>query len=252
MAAWSPHAPLPVENTWDAFVPGVGGARVTSQVNTSSALENADYLFATEQVVVELKEIESSLDTSRRFRKDFDALMRRVLAQDPEWRPSFRGGDTIPPWFYPEYVRLFRPPISRILKKANRQIRSTKLQLGIQNNCGVLILVNDGFTMLPPDWVRALAASLLVDSYSSIDCLVYSTLNRYIEVRGSDLAHLIWVPTYSDRAPPELQFFVNDLGRRWFNHIEHLLGTFDGRTETPDTDALRGSRAILHGIPRTR
>ena len=251
MAPWTPHVPLPVESTWDTFIAGSRGTRVSEHPDSSDILENADYLFTSEQVVVELKEIESSLNSSTRFVKDFDALMRRVVAENPDWRPRLFGGtEAYPAWFYPEYVRLFRPPISRILKKANRQIRSTKIQLGIQANCGILILVNDGFTMLPPDWVRALAAGLLVHSYSSIDCLIYSTLNRYVEVRGSDLAHLLWAPTYSDKAPDELQMFVNDLGRRWFDFIEGLVGTFDGRIETPDDKMLEGSRAILHSIPR--
>lgn len=251
MALWIPHLPLPVESTWDGFVARAGGVRVSALPNASDAMENADYLFASEQVVVELKEIESSLNSSIRFVKDFDTLMRRVVAQNPEWRPRLFGGtETYPAWFYPEYIRLFRPPISRILKKANRQIRSTKSQLGIEANCGILILVNDGFTMLPPDWVRALAASPLIHSYSSIDCLIYTTLNRYVEVRGSDLAHLLWAPTYSEKAPDQLQLFVNDLGRRWFDHIEPLVGTYDGRIETPDDNVLEGSRAILHSISR--
>ena len=131
-----------------------------------------------------------------------------------------------PAWFSDEVIRLFRPPISRILKKANGQIKQTKLHFGASDSTGILVLVNDGFTALEPHFVRDLARSLLMTSYSSIDCFIYATVNRYVQVNDSDVPRLLWMPYYSERAPDDFHRFVDDLGRRWFAFLDTKIGGF--------------------------
>jgi hypothetical protein len=246
-----PHEPLPVENTWREFVRKVGGEVVEDLVPEPRNFENADFLFAKEKVVAELKVVETEFSSSDAFFTKFDQLMSRVVEEDPSWRPELFGGSgAYPKWFYPEFVRIFRPPVSRILKKANRQIRDTKSHFKITDRSGVLIFVNDGFTSLGPEPIRALACSLLQHSYSSIDCFLYLTVNRYIEFPDSDTPRLLWAPVYSERASDSLVDFIDSLGRRWFNNLESIIGPFTHREETPVSEAsLSGSRAII--IPNT-
>ena len=96
----------------------------------------------------------------------------------------------------------------------------------IEAATGILVFVNDGFTALEPHWVRSLACNLLSNSYSSIDCFLYLTVNRYVETPGSDVPWLLWMPTYSDRAPHSLVEFVDDLGRKWSDFLESKIGPF--------------------------
>ena len=144
---------------------------------------------------------------------------------------------------------MFRPALSRILKKATRQIRATKEHFKITARTGILIFVNDGFTGLEPHFVRALVSDLLTTSYSSIDCFLYITLNRYVEVAGSDIPRLLWMPSYSERAPDSLVLFVDDLGRKWFDFLESKIGPFSiPREEVPQGNNEAGillSRAIV-------
>jgi len=241
-----PHVPVLVEAVWAEFVPASGGEVVSKLVPNSPSFENADYLFRSAQVVAELKEIETEFSSSKAFLWGLAQLHHRVFAENPSWRPLFFGGDgKYPSWFYPEFVRLFRPPISRILKKANRQIRDTKSHFGIATPTGVLLLVNDGFTSLGPDLIQSLASDLLLHSYSSIDCMVYLTVNRYVEIRGSDVPRLMWAPVYSDRAADSLVAFVNDLGRKWFKFLEEKIGPFSDRTETEDRSTIVGAQSIV-------
>ena len=241
-----PHDPIPVEESWREFVRRVGGTVVEDVLPKQRQFENADFAFFETSVVAELKEIETEFSSSSAFRAGFDALMHRLLAEDPNWRPVLFGGSgRTPEWFAPEFVRLFRPPLSRILKKANRQLRDTKAHFDIQAPTGILLLVNDGFTAIGPDLIRAQTSQLLMHSYSSIDCCVYFTVNRYVEIVGSDQPRLLWVPTYSDRASNELVSFVDDLGRQWFNYVESKVGPFTSRVELPQgTNVLRGAQAI--------
>lgn len=247
-----PHEQLPVEPVWNEFVGLNGGQRVNDLLSGSPSFENADYLFVAAGVVVELKEVQTEFGNSTGFRSGFDKLMKRVVSEDPNWRPLLFGGSgEYPKWFYPEYVRLFRPHVSRVLKKANRQLRETKEYFGIPRPTGVLLLVNDGFTELGSDLVRALACNLLANSYSSIDCLVYLTVNRYVEIQGSDVPRLVWAPTYSDRCDDALSQFIDDLGRRWFKYLETKIGPFTIKDwEIENHDILKGSKTIV--LPKHR
>jgi len=222
-----PHEPIPVEETWREFVRTAGGQVVEDLVPEPRTFQNADFLFPALSVVAELKEVETEFEKSEAFKSGFHSLMERLVEEDPTWRPALFGGSgKFPNWFTPELIRLLRPPISRILKKANRQLRETKDHFKIQSCSGILIMVNDGFTSLEPHFVRSLACSLLVNSYSSIDCFLYVTVNRYVEIVGSDVPRLVWFPSYSNRASESLVSFIDDLGRSWFQFLEAKIGPF--------------------------
>lgn len=242
-----PHDPIKVEATWRDFVRTIGGTVVDDVMPQPLEIENADFVFLDASVVAELKEIETEFSAAPAFRKGFDMLMHKLVTEDPEWRPILFGGTAQQPaWFTSEFVRLFRPPISRILKKANRQLRETKAHFGIDAPMGILLLVNDGFTSIGPDLIRALTSDLLLHSYSSIDCCIYLTVNRYVGIAGSDEPKLIWAPTYSDRASVRLVSFVDDLGRNWFNYLEQIIGPFTSRAEIPqEANPLRGAKSIV-------
>ncbi|MCX8512014.1 MAG: hypothetical protein ORN83_09650 [Chthoniobacteraceae bacterium] len=242
-----PHDPLDVESTWREFVSGLGGTVVEHIVPNPRTFENADFLFQSNGVVAELKEVATEFGASAAFTKGFDELMSKVVAENPNWKPAlFGGNEPLPHWFQREFIRLFRPPISRILKKANRQLRDTKAHFDVDEATGILLFVNDGFTTLGPEPVRALAASLLQHSYSSIDCFVYLTVNRYIEIQDSDVPRLLWAPVYSDRAPGRLVEFVDALGSSWFSFLESKIGPFTvPNIPVQSANALQGSKPIV-------
>lgn len=241
-----PHDSLPVEETWHQFVQSSNGQVVADLLSLSPGFENADYFFSDANVVAELKEVETEFLKTQAARKGFEQLLERLVHEDPEWRPALFGGKgQYPKWFQHEFVRLSRPPISRILKKANRQLKETKKHFGISSSTGVLLFVNDGFTSLAPEIVRDVACDLLVHSYSSIDCFVYLTVNRYVALPNSNEPKLIWNPTYSDRVDDSLVNFIDELGRRWFNFLESKIGSFTSRTETQDRTIIQGANAIV-------
>lgn len=242
-----PHDPIEVETTWRDFVRAMGGTVVDDVMPQLREIENADFAFLDASVVAELKEIETEFSAAPAFRTGFDTLMHKLVTEDPEWRPILFGGTgQEPAWFTTEFVRLFRPPLSRILKKANRQLRETKAYFGIDAPTGILLLVNDGFTSVGPDLIRALTSDLLLYSYSSIDCCIYLTVNRYVEIAGSDEPKLIWAPTYSDRASDTLVSFVDELGRNWYNYLEGKIGPFTSRAEIPqEANPLSGAKSIV-------
>jgi hypothetical protein len=242
---WSqPHNPLPVEPTFDEFVAMFGGEKVSAVLPRSPHFENADYFLERRSLVAELKSVETEFGGSKAFMRRFDEIMADLLCAHPAWRPQLFGGEPIPKEFLQRIIRLYRPPLGRILKKANSQIKETKKQFNLTNSHGALFIVNDRFLELPPDTVRSLIASILAHSYSSVDCFVYLTLNTYVEVPGSDYANLLWVPCYAERAPDSLVAQVNRIGKAWLDFLDKKIGPFEYREEVKDDTFIRGARAI--------
>src|SRR5258706_8011976 len=150
----------------------------------------------------------------------------------------------MPKEFVARVMRLYRPPLARILKKANAQIKQTRKHFSLDKSHGVLFLVNDRFVELPPHTVRALIANILINSYSSIDCFVYLTLNTYVDVPSSEFANLLWVPCYSEKAPESLVDQINRIGKAWLDFLDRKIGPFEDRPEVKNDDFLKGSHAI--------
>jgi len=180
---WTPHTPIPVEAAFDLFVNAAGGQRVSSLLTGSPSFENADYAFPTVDVIGELKEIETDFAEDARFRSKHEELLHRSVSEGRISVPIILGADRASGDFVEDFVRLFRPALSRIVKKANSQIRSTKQHLGWSGATGVLFLVNDGFVSLEPHFVQALVSDILTSAYSSVSCFVYMTVNTYVGLR---------------------------------------------------------------------
>ncbi|TAK62769.1 hypothetical protein [Methylobacter sp.] len=241
---FTPHAPLAVEETIDGFVRSIGGVKISDELPNPPPFENADYIFREAGVIIELKEVTTDFGKAGGIVDKLIGLHEKHYRNDPSWRPALFGGVGHSKAFIADFVRIFREPLGRILKKANSQIKSTKKNLPFENGFGVTMIVNDGFKSLEPYFVRALISDILLNSNSAIQCCVYITVNTYVEVPESEYAHLLWVPSYSEHAPQRLVDFIDNLGDRWFNHLESLTGPFDVSDKTSDTSFLNDSKTI--------
>lgn len=78
----------------------LGGQHVATLLPGTPSFENADFLFKSAGVVVELKELQTELTNSDAYKKSFHALLERVMTEDPAWRPVLFGGNgKMPSWF---------------------------------------------------------------------------------------------------------------------------------------------------------
>lgn len=136
-----------------------------------------------------------------------------------------------------ELFSILRVPIRRIIEKANKQIKETKLLLKLTNHRGIVFLVNDAFRSAPPSIVLRIIRSVLSEKqrYRSVNCVVYLT-NHYIELKENDLANLLWVPIYKGDPSDALVEFVDDLGGQWSSYMETVIGPFTGSFQGPSFD----------------
>ena len=229
------------EPTFDSFVASVGGARVDRRFGNLSH-ENADYIFEDRKVLIELKIIEDEFGNTAPFKEKEEAL-QLIMAQKFSAGQIIRG-EREPSQFYTQRrLELYRAPLARIVKKANRQIRETKINLGLAEYRGLLICINDGFRQLGADIVMHLLCRVLLGSNSSINAIVYHT-NHYVTIPDYHYAALPWVPAYADAEKDDLPDFVNWLGKEWFDYVEKQTGPAEDRFESPDF-SIAGARPIL-------
>src|SRR5260221_7025975 len=124
---WSQaHDPLTVEARFDEFVMALGGEKGAALLPKSPSFPNADYFFEQRSLVVELKSVETEFGRSNRFIAEFEHVMTDLLKTHPTWRPQIFGGEPMPKEFVARVIRLYRPPLARILKKANAQFKQTR------------------------------------------------------------------------------------------------------------------------------
>lgn len=234
------------ESTFNAFVEHVGGHRIDT-LHPTPDVQNADYVFLQDKIIIELKAIETEVGNSQQFRAKMTVVHRKLykkykktpLSLDPEVSIEYLKA----------FIELYRAPIARIVKKANAQIKSTKQTFGYDEYQGILLLVNDGLRELPPRLMLGTLGRILNGSYSSIRAVVYLT-NHYVVIPGDEYGRILWVPLYADAEGDGLVDFVNRLGKAWFDYCEQMGQPNDDRQAGPDI-SLAGSRAAGTSFPIT-
>lgn len=240
MIAWSNERGVATEPYIDRFVASVGGQRLDT-IFPKAAFHNADYIFPESKIIIELKILETEFGTTEAFQAK-ELALHKDLARRFGAGPILRGEAQVQDYYAKARRNLYRAPLARITKKANRQLRETKAALEGDYR-GLLWLVNDGFRLIAADFALRLLWSTLGIRNSNIDGMIYVT-NHYVDLPGSDLANLLWVPAYAEGVGEDVPTFVNWLGHEWFKFCEAELGPFEGSMAGPDID-LRGARPIV-------
>lgn len=235
---------MPAEETFDRFVKSYGGQKISDSLPGDPTFQNADYLFPKEKVIAELKTLQSDFGVKDSFRKKQIDLAKAYLAQGKMPLSAIFNSRDQPADYVKDLLRLFRPALSRILKKANTQLKVTKRELNLNNSSGILLMINDDFFSLEPRFIVSIVCEILAHSYSSVDAFVYLTLNQYADIPDNNYANLLWIPSYSERAPDSLPDFINSLGGQWFQFLESETGKFDNKIVTDDPTAVTRAKSI--------
>ena len=241
MTDWSKECGVATEPDIDRFIVLVGGERIDASFPNAD-FENADYVFHDRKIIIELKILETEFESTVPFLKKEESLHQEV-AKKFGAGPILRGERTFRKFYASRKREMYREPLGRIVKKANRQIRETKKALSLKEYRGVLWLVNDNFRQVRTDTAISLLCSCLTSANSQVRGLIYIT-NHYVDIAGSDFANLPWVPAYADGEADDLPDFVNWLGSEWFKFCEAEIGKFDDRRTLDDVDFLIGARPI--------
>lgn len=218
----------------------IGGERI-DQMFPKAAFPNADYIFANEKVLIELKVVETEFGDTNAFRQRERSLAREIAQKFGAWA-LLRGEPQVRRYWADSKRDHYRRSLGRITEKANRQLRHTKAALGEEGYRGLLWLVNDNFRGIGTDVALSLLLSTLGHRNRHIDGLIYLT-NHCVDIPGDAFARFVWAPAYADPVDQCLVDFVNRLGAEWFKFQENIIGRMDDYRLGSDI-SLRGARPI--------
>jgi len=219
-----------IEKAFDIFVKEFGGMVIRELIDSSPPFNNADYLFEKYHVIAELKCMEND-------KLGDDKFIEKVSSAYLEARQ--RGGTNVVLFgkcripsdaFTHEYqerlLKLYEQPIQNLIKKANKQIRGTKKQLGKDKYDGVLLLINSGNLALDPAHVVQLLYRIFSRGlYSSIDYTIFLTVNLTAQHPSFSGEQMVWVPLYKrSKGNENFDQFEAVFRKAWQRHLEYNLG----------------------------
>ncbi len=224
------------------------GGVVLDEILDRPTFANADYWFKCDEVVAELKCLTEDLSSKSEFNASVASMhaswVKRGLVPPPMGHRVRLNLQELPL----KCAREFMEPIKKrieasTIKKANQQIKETKKYFESPNAKGLLILVNDGNYILPPNMMAHLLARILKGQHSSINSVIYFSVNEFSKVPGIPMPSLFWIDALiPDREPVGLEF-RQTLHDEWMKHHsglipDHIL-EFKGSTEPEFIDNIQ-------------
>lgn len=239
--------PIDVPTEVAACVKQLNGV-VLDEVLKNPTFANADYWFPEAKVVGELKCLTEDLSTNSTFTENLSKLyaswVKRGLVPPLKAERKKINLANLPA----RCAREFIDPVKKRLeassiKKANRQIRETKKHLDAPTAKGLLLLVNDGNYMLPPNMMAHLLGRILKGQHSSISTVIYFSANMNVTVPGVSMPSQFWIDAIPpDREPVALEF-RRALRTVWMSNysklVPGLLYEIEGTAESRSIDSIQ-------------
>jgi hypothetical protein len=251
----NPPPPIDVEKIFGDFVKSFGGSPISEIVGASLPFANADYLFRNELVVAELKCMEKDVLADQRYQADISDAAERWIRDGKI--PPFAGTVKIQTANLPadcqrEFFQILRKPLHGAIEKANRQIRETKSHQNLPDAKGLLLLVNDGCWSIESDAMLYLMDNSLGDRLSSINSIVYFTVNMPARMPCVERDVLVWVPASRKDIEPVDENFLTKLQQGWCAHFASVIGEQVPTIQIEDNNRLNQTRFIRREAPSVK
>ena len=233
-----PH--LPVESTFNRIIQEMGGKRVDAMLDETPDWDNADYVFESPAIVAELKEVhqDSNDDAglSERITKIYEKYMK-LGAVPPIFGSQKIRIDQLPEECRLEMMTPFKRKLEGPVKKAAKQIKETKRQLGLPDAAGMLILVNEGSTFLNPALAFHFLHHILNKQYRSIDHIVFCSVNMLLRGPAVPEGGLFWSNAGIDGRAQIPKQFLSKLRATWMSVLDDEIGV-PGYVKSIEGDAF--------------
>ena len=164
---------LVIESEFDALFENIGYQRVDKYIGKSPTFSNADYIDFEKKVIVELKVLD----------KDFFAeggVVDSLQMFIPVPKNIQKDGQGWYEFKMPELNRKGRPdtleiPLTRIIKKANKQLKETNKELLNNEGHGFLIFAINMKTVIDPRIIQHLTINILKKEFHSVNGVIFCT-----------------------------------------------------------------------------
>lgn len=246
---------LEIEEAFARFVRTQrGGTIVRDLIPDAPLMEpNADYYFAEEDVVAELKCLRTDPDDREQLGRRFLAVCERLGYSAEQALLIALRRAPLPRDVAQATIAKSLSHVRKALRKASDQIGATKRQLSRPSAYGLIIIANENnVSLTPAQLLHFIFLELRAMKAGHIDGLIYVTPNLYHDIGEDGVGRSLWLTGYR-RADASLMEFVDKLGAAWCQHREMLDDALTPSVRTPeprfaDFD-IRPSSRVSKGAP---
>jgi hypothetical protein len=204
---------------------------------------NADYYFPNDNVIAELKTLE--IDAL-----DLETIDRRIMASYKwlgyklcDYTDFLFGKKYLPDDVNKRVFSTISRPIIDCVRKANKQIISSRRLIGKPDAKGLVLIANSGNFGFPPVQLM----NVVLEGFDRLtdrkrDGIVYFTPNVYHDM-GDGVPYELWVPIANEHGD-ELQEFIDDFGKAWFDYREKTAQPDVSRRENSDFLPLLNAKVV--------
>lgn len=219
--------PLPVEESFDAFVKEFGGEKISDRIEKKDQMPlNADYIFADHNVIAELKTLEGVFAGSDATASLFQAFSDTGHTGKEMMDVVFRG-KPIPDSVQSVVRTRIRRRLEDRVKAARKQLKRSKDMFGNAETFTLILFAMDQTPLLGHGNMLFHLAKLMSENYADThpDGFVYLNPNTPTKVVADGMEFAGWYPLYRDEEVNEsLRTFVNLLGNGWLTYSARING----------------------------
>lgn len=218
---------IPIEETLDDYVKEFGGEIIKNLLPPNPDFFNADYLFGEFKIIAELKTLEKDFFSEKDYQKKINELYSKWVKKgivSPRLGKFVIESKTLPGQCQLDIANIVKKPAEGIISKANKQIKETKKHLDVEEYKGLLILVNDGNYSLESNVVMYLVSRIVNTQCTSIDSIIYFTVNMRADTPEIDKDLLVWVDARRNGSEGVSREFLNNFRDGWMKFIERKTG----------------------------
>ena len=215
------------EKLFDECVRKCGGVRVTDIVGKAPPFKNADYYFENEGVVAELKSLQKDFLTAAETKHRMHLLFNKWVDDGRVSAPSgsfIIRTDDLPKDCAEELLDVFRIPLERVLREAERQILATKKALKCPNALGLLCLANDGNFALDPQMSVYLLKRCLGGGFPAIEHVILFSANLITNIKNAQEDAYLFASIRFVNRRQITDMFWEKLLSAWFAILEKAVG----------------------------
>jgi len=229
-----------VEAAFSRAVSRAGGLLVSDLLPSRQNLpKNADFVFRDQNAIGELKILKESALDAKEFARQISPLYRQWILEGkvpPAYGVVRVDLQNLPPDCAKIAVSILRKPIYRRVRKADKQVKSTKRLLNMPDARGILFLIQDGDRFLSPEMVLYLLHhSLHGDRFlKNIDDIALANGDMPALMPGDPLRYQFFLHSYRTENEPMVTNLVHEIGTAWKSELEVLIGTSIGIDRSSD------------------
>lgn len=233
--------PLPVEETFDAFVMEFGGKKISDLIGNKAQMPlNADYLFEEHNVISELKTLEGIYSGPDAMKQLTQAYIDAGCTGSDVMGFVFRN-EPMPEAAATLMRKRVRRSIEQRIKKARKQLRRSKATFGNDETKLLILIAMDQQPLFGHQTMLFNLAKIMGDNYADehTDGVVYLNPNIPTKISSDSMEFSGWYPFYrDDDVNNELSSFVNLLGNRWLSYYGNQIGETNPILELESFDEM--------------